>query len=145
MSKRFNIRVYGLMINDRQEVLVSDEHRFNRKFTKFPGGGLEWGEGIQETIIREWQEELEIDIKVEELFYVNDFFQPSAFRKEDQILSFYYFVKSLEELKFPIGESPCHPDHEGEAFRWLPIHLINDDSFTFPIDKIVAQLLQSRY
>ena len=40
--KRFNIRVYGILINDRNELLVSDELIKGLQFTKFPGGGLEW-------------------------------------------------------------------------------------------------------
>ena len=39
--KRFNVRVYGLLINNRQQVLVADEAFKNgTRATKFPGGGL---------------------------------------------------------------------------------------------------------
>jgi hypothetical protein len=38
--KQFNIRVYGLLINDEQQNLLSDEYRSGFAFTKFPGGGL---------------------------------------------------------------------------------------------------------
>jgi len=43
---QFNVRVYGLLINDRQEILISDEQEYGIQFTKFPGGGLEYGEGL---------------------------------------------------------------------------------------------------
>jgi hypothetical protein len=45
-SAKFNIRVYGLLINKQQEVLVTDEYRIGMYMTKFPGGGLEYGEGL---------------------------------------------------------------------------------------------------
>ena len=48
-EKRFNIRVYGILINDQDQLLVSDEVIKGIKFTKFPGGGLEWGEGTMAT------------------------------------------------------------------------------------------------
>ena len=35
----FNVRVYGLLINDDNEVLLSDEREFGMDFIKFPGGG----------------------------------------------------------------------------------------------------------
>ena len=58
MTKRFNIRVYGIVVNDRNELLVSDELVKGMQFTKFPGGGLEWGEGTQDCLVREFREEL---------------------------------------------------------------------------------------
>ncbi|EPB65599.1 putative protein RfaE, domain II, partial [Ancylostoma ceylanicum] len=87
---RFNIRVYGILINEHNEVLISDEHRWGMSFTKFPGGGLEWGEGLKDCLIREFREELSINIEIGELFYCTDFFVESAFKKTDQLISIYY-------------------------------------------------------
>jgi 8-oxo-dGTP diphosphatase len=140
LENQFNIRVYGLLINDKQQLLISDERRFSTSFTKFPGGGLEWGEGTKETLIREFKEELNIDVEVLDLFYVNDFFQASAFAKKSQIFSFYYFVKhqnndfQLKPYNLPLLE-------DGEYFRWVNFHEIQPDVFTFPIDKKVSELL----
>ena len=53
--KSFNIRVYGILLNDRNEVLVSDECRNGYSFTKFPGGGLEFGEGLVDGLKREFE------------------------------------------------------------------------------------------
>ena len=58
LSTNFNLRVYGLLINELNQVLISDENRNGFAFTKFPGGGMEFGEGFKETLIREFQEEL---------------------------------------------------------------------------------------
>ena len=71
MSKKFNVRVYGILEKDNC-VLVSDEDRFGKQFTKFPGGGLEWGEGVEDCLIREFKEELSVDIQVNSLFYLTD-------------------------------------------------------------------------
>ncbi|HCU44150.1 MAG TPA: NUDIX hydrolase, partial [Sphingobacterium sp.] len=46
----FNVRVYGILINDNNEVLISDEKTENVSFTKFPGGGLEYGEGLLDAL-----------------------------------------------------------------------------------------------
>ena len=43
-----SIRVYGLLINEHRQVLVSDEYIRGQHYTKFPGGGLEFGEGLRE-------------------------------------------------------------------------------------------------
>ena len=54
----FTQRTYGILINKKQEVLISDEFRFGRYFRKFPGGGVEKGEGIIDALKREFKEEL---------------------------------------------------------------------------------------
>ena len=53
----FTIRVYGLIFNERKEILLSDEFQLNTKMTKFPGGGLEFGEGTISCLEREFEEE----------------------------------------------------------------------------------------
>ena len=141
----FTIRVYGLMINQKQEVLVSDEFRDGIAFTKFPGGGLEFGEGISSALIREYKEELDLDVSVESLFYVNDHLQVSAFNEQTQLLAFYYFVKTLciENLIFESYEIPLKMN--GEKQRWLPINSDLENVLTFPLDKIVASKLTEKH
>ncbi len=139
--KRFNLRVYGLLINDKKEILLSDENRFGHFFTKFPGGGVEVGEGIIEALHREFKEELNLEIKEASSFYYNDFYQESAFRKEDQIVSFYYLVKcDLSKIKVQDYEIPF--DEEGEKQRWVAINDLIENDLTFPIDKIVLAKLK---
>ena len=62
--KRFNIRVYGLLL-DQGRVLVSDEFIRGQRVTKFPGGGLELGEGTKDCLIRELREEMELNFRIE--------------------------------------------------------------------------------
>ncbi len=147
---RFNVRVYGLLLNVGNEILVVDEERFNMRFTKFPGGGLELGEGAKDCLIREWGEELNQQIIVGEHFYTTDFFQPSAFHTDQQLISIYYFVTPLEELKVKTTDIPFDfnkPNRNGEklSFRWLQLKTLSTDTLSFPIDKIVAEKLISRY
>ncbi|HTK18679.1 MAG TPA: NUDIX domain-containing protein, partial [Mucilaginibacter sp.] len=85
----FNVRVYGLLINENQEILVSDEQEYGMRFTKFPGGGLEYGEGMTDGLKREFVEECNLDIEIINHFYTTDFFVKSAFN-ESQIISVYY-------------------------------------------------------
>ena len=140
--KRFNLRVYGLVINDKKEILLSDEFRFGHFFTKFPGGGVEAGEGILDALKREFIEELNLAIEDATPFYFNDFYQESAFRKEDQIVSFYYLVKcdtsKIESLNYEI---PFF--EEGEKQRWVKLNDLSEIDLTFPIDKIAFEKLKN--
>jgi mutator protein MutT len=142
--KRFNLRVYGLIINENQEILLSDECRFGHFFTKFPGGGVEKGEGVIDALHREFQEELNLKIEDATLFYFNDFYQESAFRKEDQIVSFYYLVK-CDISKIKVENYEIQFQEETEKQRWISIALLNENNLTFPIDKTVVGKLKETF
>ncbi len=142
--QHFNIRVYGVWINENHQILVSDERMGDFKFTKFPGGGLEFGEGIKDCLIREWKEEMNIDIEVLEHIYTTDFFQISAFDNSSQIISIYYNVKPISQLVLELKEKPFDFNYSGRAeqcFRLEPMHAFSSSKVTLPIDKIVADIL----
>ena len=117
--ERFNLRVYGLLINELNQVLISDECRNGFSFTKFPGGGMEFGEGFKETLIREFQEELGIEIHVNELFYFNEFFQASKFNPKDQLFSFYYKASYTDWKSIITNQHDVPLKIDGEKHRWI--------------------------
>ena len=135
----FNIRVYGLLINSDEEVLITDELRFGKAMTKFPGGGMHFGEGTIECLKREFREELGCEIEVIKHFYTTDYFQSSAFHSDHQLISIYYVVKGTPTLK---GEKEPKEEND-QSFRWISLSEISENDFTFPIDKKVAQLLRN--
>lgn len=142
MNKRFNIRVYGLLINDNKEVLISKEKRFGKSFSKFPGGGLEWGEGTIDCLKREYKEELNIEISELEHYYTTDFFQESAFRQGDQLISIYYKVKSVQSDSIPNGFSAVDVEPGDENFfYWIPIKDLSEEMVSYPIDKKIVRKL----
>ncbi len=148
------LRVYGILINEAKEVLVSDEYIRGAYFTKFPGGGLEFGEGTRDCLKREFIEEMNLKVEVGEHLYTTDFYQESAFRPGQQIVSIYYLVKPLEEIRVPLRSQPFQFDedqlalyaqrNEIETFRFIPWELFSEESVTLPIDKIVARLIKER-
>ena len=102
----FNVRVYGVLINEKKELLVSDEYIRGGLYRKFPGGGLEFGEGTRECLQREFMEEMNLRVEVRDHIYTTDFFQLSAFQPDQQIISIYYYVKPLEEINVPLRTKP---------------------------------------
>lgn len=139
-TRRFNLRVYGVCIRENQEVLLSRERYKDVSFVKFPGGGLEWGEGTKDCLIREFQEEFGIEITVGELFYLTDFFQLSAFSEQDQVISIYYNIALAQDLSGVSGNG----DKE-ETLFWCPIADFSPEILKFPIDQAVAQILMNVY
>jgi ADP-ribose pyrophosphatase YjhB (NUDIX family) len=149
----FNIRVYGILLGKNREVLVSDEFIRGNQYTKFPGGGLEFGEGTRDCLKREFLEEMSLHVHVTEHLYTTDFFQMSAFNPEHQIISIYYLVEALEEIKVPLRTKSFDFDEgqmeiyrktgETETFRFISWNTFSEESVSLPIDKVVARLLKA--
>jgi len=146
------VRVYGVLIDPTYGLLVSDEFIRGDFFTKLPGGGLEFGEGTRDCLVREFNEETGLDVTVGNHIYTTDFYQPSAFRAGDQILSIYYYVHplSLEPLQTRATAFEFRPDEiadkngQAEHTRWIPINGLSEEAMSLPIDKIVvANLLKN--
>ncbi len=143
--ERFNVRVYGLLERDGR-VLVSHERIGDAVYAKFPGGGLEFGEGAKDAVIREFAEELGVDVSVAGHFYTTDFYLPSAFNPEDQILSLYYRVAlKNEDTKLLFSDGAPSDDEvmrEAQVFRWYSPKELTDGLLKLPADRVVASLIR---
>lgn len=149
----FTIRVYGILLNELNQVLVSDEKIRGDFFTKFPGGGLEFGEGTRDCLRREFLEEMNLNVEVGDHIYTTDFYQMSAFNPTQQIISIYYYAKALEPITVPLRLTPFEFDEEQhklyettqeiESFRFIDWDQFGEDAVHLPIDKVVAKLLKN--
>ncbi|AQX06034.1 NUDIX domain-containing protein [Elizabethkingia meningoseptica] len=133
---RFNVRVYALCIED-QKILTLFESYAGEKLIKLPGGGLEFGEGIIDCLHREFMEELNVKIEVQEHFYTQEDFMQSRFRDNEQLLTVYYLVKIKDPENFRVLDS------EIEKAEWLPISASNP--FQLPIDHIVFEKAKEKF
>lgn len=146
----FNIRVYGILKDSRDRVLVSDEFIRGNYYTKFPGGGLELGEGTRDCLKREFKEETNLDVTIGDHIYTTDFYQISAFNNAHQIISIYYFAHVQEPIdldtKTALFDFAPHqvadPKGESEVFRWVEWNDLTEESVSLPIDKVVVKLLK---
>ena len=149
------LRVYGILVNEKNEVLVSDEYIRGNMYTKFPGGGLEFGEGTRDCLAREFMEEMNLKVEVGDHLYTTDFFQISAFNTSQQIVSIYYKVRALESINVPLRDRPFdfdeqqlavyHQKGETETFRMIPMEEFGSASVSLPIDKVVAEMVKASW
>jgi len=136
----FNLRVYGLVRSAAGAILLSEERRAGFEFCKFPGGGVQAGEGILDALHREFKEELDAEIIKAEFFYFNEFYQPSRFNPNEQVICFYYLatLRDPERLTLMVNNLPIGgEDGDYERFRWISLDQINENILTFPIDRKV--------
>ena len=134
---RFNIRVYALIIF-KNNILLSRELIQNKLIYKFPGGGVELGEGIVDALQREAKEEMGQNLNHIAHFYTTDFFQRSSFDSSEQLISV-YFKASLSQhlnnrLKIPVKDQP--------VFEWKRLVDLNEENLHFPIDKKVLNMIK---
>ena len=151
----FNIRVYGILLNEQKQVLVSDEFIRGGYYTKFCGGGLEKGEGTHDCLKREFIEEMNLAVEIVDHLYTTDFYQQSAFNPAHQIVSIYYEVRPLAAITVPLRSEPFQFDEaqlevyknlgETETFRFVNWEHFSADSVTLPIDKVVAGIVKKRF
>jgi len=149
--ENFTIRVYGILVDSNKRVLLSDEFIRGDYFTKFPGGGMEFGEGTRDCLKREFMEETGLDVTIGEHIYTTDYFQISAFNKKDQIVSIYYYAHANEPYSLTVKNTPfdfkpeqvADPKGQSEVLRWIDWNDFIPEAVSLPIDKIVVGIVKS--
>ena len=136
---RFNVRVYALIIF-KNNILLSRELIQNKFIYKFPGGGVELGEGLINALQREAKEEMGQRLNDITHFYTTDFFQRSSFDLSEQLISI-YFNASLSQslnnkLEIPAKDQP--------VFEWKRLVDLSVEDLHFPIDKKVLEMIKSK-
>jgi len=132
--KPFNIRIYGLLIHENK-ILIIREPFAGTIINKFPGGGLEYGEGTIDCLKREFLEELNLETEAENHFYTQDFFLQSRFDENEQILMIYYKVRAKDISQLEII------DPDIQELIWKDLSKLTVEDVTLPTDKLVVEML----
>lgn len=131
--KGFNIRVYALCIVNNKLLTLKEPFAGNM-VVKLPGGGLEFGEGTADCLKREFKEELNLELTINDAFYIQEDFVPSLAKDGRQLLTLYFFatIKDLHNLEII--------DKNIQEINWIPLSANNP--FTLPVDQTVFNKLQ---
>ncbi len=118
----FSYRVAGICVQDGK-VLLQTTTGEDRSFA-FPGGHVEFGETNEETLIREFREEIGADIAVGELKWVAEVFFPWGSRPCHQICL--YYMVEIQNPEIPRNGFFLAKEHmEGRSsdleFHWVPL------------------------
>jgi 8-oxo-dGTP diphosphatase len=99
-NKNIRIRVAGIALNNRNELLVVNHQKNGKSYWLFPGGGVEYGETLAQALRRKFHEELSLkSLDVRELALVNDTIYP---RNKRHILNLYFLVKLKKGQKIRV-------------------------------------------
>lgn len=117
----FSYRVAGICVENGKVLLQKPT---NDTAFAFPGGHVEFGETNDETLIREFKEEIGADIRVGELKWVAEVFFPWGSKPCHQIC-LYYMVEILNPEIPRDGVFLAKEHLEGRDFEleyhWVPI------------------------
>lgn len=136
MIDKINVRVYATIVKDRKVMALREEY-VGEQLLKFPGGGLELGEGVLECLQRELEEELNLKTTNIVHLYTQEDFIASKFRDHEQLLSIYYQVEMVDENNLLIMD-PCI-----EKIEW--ISLDDENPFPLPVDQTAFEVLKKKF
>lgn len=94
----FSYRVAGILIKNNRILL---QHPLSDTGYAIPGGHVSFGETNEETLIREFREEIGVDIKVENLKWVGEIFFPWGDKPCHQI-NLFYKVALNDDTQIPL-------------------------------------------
>lgn len=121
---------------------MSDEFVFDQAITKFPGGGLIEGEGPIDCLKREMKEETGLEIEIIDHFYTTDFFVPSAFHSDLQVISIYYRMNFLAYKDSLLLHQIQSIESASQVFRLIPLPDLREEDLSLPVDRLVAARLK---
>ena len=94
--------VSGVIIKkDNKILLVKEKQNDNKEWWAFPGGGVDFGESIEDAAIREVKEELGIDIKLNEFLGFKEVIAPKF---DYHSIVFFFVAEPLNDEINKVGE-----------------------------------------
>jgi 8-oxo-dGTP diphosphatase len=141
---KFNIRAYMILLHEGK-ILIADERIKGSSYIKLPGGGLEFGEGPRDCILREAQEELGQEVEVLHHVHTTEMFVQSKFYPTDQVVAIYYQVQLKEDPTFRVSEEKHDFQGTGEdeeSFRWVDWDDLKTNDLSFETDRAVIRQLK---
>ncbi len=97
MSEKIGIRPSTITIKDGKVLLVKSKYG-KKEFYLFPGGGMEFGETIKETAVRETFEETGVKVKIKDLFHVNEYIYAKNLNKRSISI---FFIAEVIKISNP--------------------------------------------
>ncbi len=125
------VRVAGVIIENKKILLIA--HKKNDSiYWLIPGGGVDYGESLEEALIREFSEELNISVSVDQLALLMDSIDPEGNR---HIINICFFCKYLG------GEFALGDDERLENYGFFTAEELKELQIYPPINDKLIELM----
>jgi 8-oxo-dGTP pyrophosphatase MutT (NUDIX family) len=142
LTPLFNIRVYALVVKNNR-LLISEEQHGGFFLRKFPGGGLQFGEGVLQALHRELKEELDADVDSASLLCVTEDFVVSFLNNKQQVIGVHYLVDLKQDYSDDFLKNNHLELENGHIqFKWVLIDSLTAEDFTSTVDKSAFEKLK---
>lgn len=111
VEARPRVRVGAVILRDRQ-VLMAEHEKDNKRYWLLPGGGMQHGETLEDTVRRELWEEAWLRVKPGRVLFVNDTITPDGSR---------HILHITVEASIVSGEPKLGIDHRVRQIAWLTV------------------------
>lgn len=103
-NELFHVGVYGILIKDKRILLIKKSRGAYKGMFDLPGGGIEFGEKIEDALKREFKEETGITLSGYSFFGNNEYFcdyinEAKEPRKLHHIGIYYIVSASFDKIK----------------------------------------------
>ena len=102
--------VKALIVHEEKILMIHERVKENGaivEITDFPGGGLDFGEGLKDALVREVKEEIDLDVKVGKVVGAWDFVLEE---NETHIVCVGYQCKVIGNLTIDTTKNPAQED-----------------------------------
>ena len=123
--------VGALIFNRKNKVLLVKSERWGGKYV-VPGGHIDLGERIEETVLREVKEETGLDVYDLEFVMMQECIYDEGFYKKMHYIFFDYACKT------DAHEEDVDLNHEAQAFTWVTL----EQSLEMPLDPYTRRLIE---
>ena len=131
MQKHFPLTTVGaLVVNSRGQILIVRTTKW-RGTWGVPGGKVEWGESLIDAVIREFQEEVGLELTQVRFALLQEAVLDPQFFKEAHFIMVNYYALSTQETIIP--------NEEIEAWAWVT----PQEAMEYPLNTYTRILIEA--
>ncbi len=137
MAGKLRIRV-AVIIPRRDEVLLVRHVKEGRQYWLIPGGGLKYGETIEQCARREIKEETNLDIKLVKLLFVSESLSTEHQR---HLINLFFLGQALD----PDTPLKVNQDERVQEACFVPVEKLRDIELHPPIASFVIKVFREQF